>query len=250
MKIVSWNCNGGLRNKLANIDALDADLFVIQECENPEFQSKSYRDWAGNYLWIGTDKNKGIGVFPKNGNTVSALEWNRSFKIESFKHAHPYHEWKTTDLKLFLPFRVNDSFNVLGVWTKGARGETFSYIGQFWKYLQIHRDDLTADETVIIGDFNSNNIWDKSDRWWNHSAVVSELEDLGIYSLYHYLNDEAQGLESMPTFYLYRNHEKAYHIDYAFISKRLITDCYLEIGRIEDWLSVSDHLPLILEIKQ
>ncbi|MDP2347048.1 MAG: endonuclease/exonuclease/phosphatase family protein [Gammaproteobacteria bacterium] len=250
MKIVSWNCNGGLRNKLATIDALNADLLIIQECENPEFHRNPYKEWAGDYLWVGTDKNKGIGIFPKNGNAVNALDWNGSFKIGSIKHAHPYQEWKTTDLKLFLPFRVNDEFNMLGVWTKGTRDEAFSYIGQFWKYLQIHREDLTADETVIVGDFNSNKRWDKSDRWWNHSVVVSELEQLGLYSLYHYRKNEAQGFESIPTFYLYRNMEKAYHIDYAFISKSLIINCEIEIGRVEDWLSISDHLPIIIKMEK
>lgn len=67
MKIVTWNCDGALRNKLEEIDSLGADLLLIQECEDPKNNTKHYRQWAGDYLWVGTSKNKGLGVFPKNG---------------------------------------------------------------------------------------------------------------------------------------------------------------------------------------
>lgn len=34
MKIVSWNANGKFREKYKAILELDADIYVIQECEN------------------------------------------------------------------------------------------------------------------------------------------------------------------------------------------------------------------------
>lgn len=87
-----------------------------------------------------------------------------------------------------------------------------------WKYLQLHKDKLKDKKVIIAGDFNSNAIWDKWDRWWNHSDVVKEFEELGIKSLYHHLTNEKQGKETKPTFYLQRKLEKPYHIDYIFIS--------------------------------
>ena len=36
MKIVSWNCRGGFRNKIERIISLNADIYVIQESENPD----------------------------------------------------------------------------------------------------------------------------------------------------------------------------------------------------------------------
>ena len=35
MKIISWNCNGKFREKFKDIIEEDADIYVIQECEDP-----------------------------------------------------------------------------------------------------------------------------------------------------------------------------------------------------------------------
>jgi len=248
MKIVTWNCNGALRKKLLETDSLDADILIIQECENPSESTKSYLDWAGDFLWVGTSKNKGIGVFPKKGNHVRKLEQEGTFEIKGFKRTNPSYKWKTSDLKLFLPFKINDQISVLGTWTKGNDSEIFGYMGQFWKYLQIHDTDLSENKTLIMGDFNSNAIWDKSDRWWSHSGVIAELACLGIESLYHYQKNELQGEESEPTFYLHRKAEKPYHIDYAFLPKDILPLSKISIGKREQWIGVSDHMPVSVTI--
>lgn len=248
MKIVSWNCHGALRNKLAIVDQLQADLLIAQECEDPENSIETYREWAGDYLWVGDSVHKGIGVFPKNGNTVKKLDWNRQFSVKGFSSSSPAMNWSSHELKLFLPFLLNDTYLMLAVWTKGKDDLVFGYIGQFWKYMQIHAQDFQCPNSIIIGDFNSNTRWDKPDSWWNHSDVVQHLESIGVVSLYHQQSGEVQGQETQATFYMQRKLEKPYHIDYAFISRDLCKRSKLEIGDAETWLSFSDHLPLVLTV--
>ena len=250
MRIVSWNCNGALRNKVAQLDALDADLIIVQECEDPTGSSSRYRDWAGSYLWKGTSQHKGIGIFPKKGNTVSALGWCGSFSLAGAVGACPASSWTTKELELFLPFKLNDQITMLGVWTKGDDNRVFSYIGQVWKYLCIHHSDVSDLSTMVLGDFNSNAIWDKPDRWWNHSDVVTKLAAAGLKSLYHEQHISKHGKESHPTLFLQRNRTKQYHVDYAFVSKDLLPKSRLTIGLAEDWLLCSDHVPLVVDISE
>jgi len=248
MRIITWNCSGALRKKTEQLDLLKADILVVQECEDPAESTKEYKEWAGDYLWIGSSKNKGIGIFPKKGNKVTSIKRQGIFEIEGIKSKSQSLKWSTNELKLFLSFKINNKYNALAVWTKGSDKEIFNYIGQFWKYLQIHREELSTEKTLIIGDFNSNSIWDKTDRWWSHTDVINELKDIDIESLYHYQTIELQGEESTATFYLHRKIEKPYHIDYVFCSKDILTKSKIEIGPVETWLKVSDHMPLIVEI--
>jgi exonuclease III len=218
MKIISWNCAGAFRKKTKLIDDLDADILVIQECEDPERSTKEYKDWAGNYLWHGETKNKGIGIFAKKGNKINQLNWSKEYTQKGFSNSSQALTWRSEDLKLFLPGIINDEVTLLGVWTKKNKSDYFSYIGQFWKYLQIHKNDLLNDKTIICGDFNSNVYWDKDDSWWNHSDVVRELEYIGLYSVYHRFFQEKQGEESKPTLFHRKNIDKKYHVDYCFAS--------------------------------
>lgn len=233
MKIVTWNCNGALRDKFENLKEFDADVLIIQECENPsESKHKEYQKWAENYLWIGNIKNKGLGVFAKKQIALKALDWSNLYKDH--------------EVKYFLPCQINDKIDLIAVWTHQNNSPNFGYIGQFWKYIQIHKSKLK--NTIIAGDFNSNVIWDQWDRWWNHSDVVRELEEINIKSLYHLSMKEEQGKESIPTFFLHRKPEKPYHIDYIFGSKKYYDNLKsIKIGSVEKWLKFSDHMPLFAE---
>lgn len=99
-----------------------------------------------------------------------------------------------------------------------------------------------------MGDFNSNRIWDGLHPRGNHSDVVDNLAQKNIYSIYHKYFNEDQGEESVPTFYSQRNKNKPYHIDYCFVTQ----DFYnvvnnFKIGSYDEFISYSDHSPLIME---
>ena len=234
MKILTWNCNGALRNKFHLLDKFDGDILVIQECENPsETKDSNYKNWAENHLWIGDSKNKGIGIFAKKNIKLSQLSWSNTYKDHTVKY--------------FLPFTVNEKITFLGIWTHKNNSPNFGYIGQLWKYIQINKSKL--ENSILIGDFNSNKKWDEWDRWWNHSDVVRELSEIGLVSLYHHFTNEEQGKESNPTFYLQKNINKPYHIDYCFAPKNLAKDILdLKVGDFNDWKTYSDHTPIIIEI--
>lgn len=231
MKILTWNCNGAFRKKFDNLAGFNADILVIQECEDPKRTSnKNYQEWSNNSLWTGENKNKGLGIFAKENIKIASLDW------------------ESEGLKYFIPCRVNDDFNLIATWCHGANSPTFGYIGQLWKYLQLHKTQLG--KSIIAGDFNSNVFWDRWDRWWNHSDVVRELKEHQIESLYHHYFNEEQGKESSPTFFLQKNLNKPYHIDYIFASDEFSTSLKsMEIGVAEQWLEKSDHMPVICEFE-
>jgi exonuclease III len=231
MQIVTWNCNGALRNKLGALRSLSFDIAVIQECEDPErCLDAEYKAWAINYLWTGTNKNRGIGVFAARG-----------VKLEPAK-------LELGQLESFLPCWVNDNFLLVAVWTRQANSPTFQYIGQLWKFIQLHRAALSAQATVVVGDLNSNVLWDKWDRWWNHTDVVRELADIGLESIYHYSRRLPQGSEPDATLFLHRKLERPYHIDYAFAPASWLRECSAWVGKPEDWLVHSDHMPLAVSM--
>ncbi len=232
MRIVTWNCNGAFRKKFEHLFSFDADILIVQECENPsESKDKHYSDWAVNYLWIGNTKNKGLGIFAKETIKLKKLEWCNEHMGHVVKH--------------FLPCSINDEFNILAVWLHQNNSPTFGYIGQLWKYLQVNKSVIA--NTIITGDFNSNVRWDEWDRWWNHSDVVRELAEIGTISLYHEVTQEQQGKETNPTFYLHRNFSKSYHIDYCFAPKIFLNDLTsLEVGSYEEWINFSDHVPIVI----
>ena len=231
MRLITWNCNGAFRRKFEAIDALDADVLVIQECEDPAQSTEDYKAWAGDHAWVGYGKNKGIGIFPRRGQSIERLEW------------------PDNGFELFLPARVGGDTDVLGVWTQQSNPSNLGYIGQFWHYLLAHKAALGRN-TIIAGDFNSNAIWDKPRRTWNHSDCVRELEALGFRSLYHHVSNEGQGREICPTFYLHRYEAKPFHIDFVFAHEKRFNERRVsaQVGSPNDWLSLSDHMPIIVDL--
>ena len=121
------------------------------------------------------------------------------------------------------------------------------YIEQVWKAVHHYSEAITGKKTMLIGDFNSNTIWDRKYRVGNHSAVVKRLEKKSIFSCYHLFHKQIQGKEEHPTFYLYKHKDKPYHLDYCFASTDMADKIQsVEIGDHDRWKQYSDHVPVIV----
>lgn len=224
MKIISWNANCKFREKYKEIAKLNGDVYVIQECEDPErCQSHEYKEFVRNGFWIGDISFKGLLVFSPNPNIrLKFLDWN----VRNFRY--------------FLPVRVNDIFTVVGSWACKP------YIEEFCDFIHSSKSHLTND-TIIIGDINSNVVFDKEHikTGKTHSIIVKELKSIGFEDIYHYKTGDEQGKEKVPTFYLYRHLDKAFHIDHCFATPEIIKN--FKIHARWQWLMHSDHLPLEIE---
>lgn len=230
MKIISWNCNGKFREKFKDIINEDADIYVIQECEDPaKAKNDEYKEFAGaNYFWTGKGKDKGLGIFAKENILLEEIP-----------------DLKDEDFSNFIALRVNKSFNLLGVWAMPP------YVEMIHDFFD-ENISLFDESLIMCGDFNSNSIWDKEHKTKDKDGNAKDqtnlnrkLESRNLISVYHELNDEEQGKESKNTFYLYRHLDKPYHIDYVYACPSGVEN--YEILDADKWISLSDHMPIVFE---
>lgn len=203
------------------IEELNADIYVIQECENPKKFPELLKFSSGNCFWCGEKDSKGLAIFAKP-----------SINME-------LNDWPTYCLRHFMSVRIDNLFNLVGVWAAPP------YIEEYYIYQAINISKYDSN-TLLIGDFNSNAIWDKSHGKRSHSKVVEELKEKNIVSAYHYSTGENEGEETKCTFHLYRHTDKQYHIDYCFLCPNLLKN--FEILDSKSWLQYSDHFPIQVEI--
>lgn len=233
MKIITWNCNMAFRKKASLVLAHKPDIVIVPECEHPDKLNFETDVLAPNDIcWFGNNQNKGLGVFSYS-----------NFKFQLNDIHNP-------DYRTILPFVVKNkrfSFTLFAIWANNPNDKGFEYVGQIWKALNYYDDLLQNKRTILIGDFNSNSIWDRPRREGNHSTVVESLANKGIHSTYHKFFNQIQGKEKHNTLFMYRHKDKSYHIDYCFASTDLIKKLsHVEIGKYKNWCKHSDHTPLIV----
>ena len=233
LRIITWNCNMAFRKKAAHVLSYQPDILVVPECEHPDKLKFDNGTLAPtDCFWFGENKNKGLGVFSYS---------NYKFKL---------HDDHNTKLKTILPLSVSNgkkSFTLFAVWANNPKDRDGAYVTQVWKALHHYEHLLQPQRTILAGDFNSNTMWDRPKREGNHTTVVARLEAKKIYSMYHRFHKQTQGKELHPTWFLYRHHDKPYHLDYCFASadfaKKLVD---VQIGTHQDWSAHSDHTPVIV----
>ncbi len=233
MKIITWNCNMAFRKKAEFILAHQPDILVVPECEHPDkliFNENTQK--PTDMLWFGTNQHKGLGIFSYS-----------DFRFKMLRNHNP-------ELKMIIPIAVTGglfNFTLFAIWANNPGDPDGQYVEQVWKAIHHYNKKLKRTQTLLVGDFNSNTIWDRKYRAGNHSNVVKYLEKKGIFSCYHAHHKQVQGEEQAPTFYLYRHKDKPYHLDYCFASTDLIDKIEsVEIGEHYFWTKHSDHVPVMV----
>ncbi len=66
-----------LRKKWRFLAELHPDIAIVPECEDPvRAEDRRYRGWAANHLWVGSNKDKGLGVFYSEGIVFNCIEFD------------------------------------------------------------------------------------------------------------------------------------------------------------------------------
>jgi endonuclease/exonuclease/phosphatase family metal-dependent hydrolase len=137
------------------------------------------------------------------------------------------------------------------VWAPKSTRPAVEYIEQVHLLLDIVEQTPAAPFTIVAGDFNSNSRWDCDyGIKTNHSAAVERFRKLGMESAYHVWSGNRQGSERRhPTLWFRKSKDVAYHIDYVFLTCQLLSKLRrVVVGRRADWLSSSDHAPVLVEL--
>jgi exonuclease III len=253
MKIVSWNCHYGFDGKKPKtIKEYNADILVIPECREMDMKESGYdekhRYWWGDHKET-KDKLKalGVGVFWKDGITITPLpEWEKTLSENS-------------DFRYLIPYTVEgnfESFTLIAVWTKNKidAGDPLDYIQKAHAAVDYYKSiGLLNGLVVMIGDFNSNSIWDNCYRKeCNHSALVEKLKQMEIKDCSSSLDKNKYN-----TYYYYHNNKESYVIDdYCFASDKIAKSSKFTVPSSDEWTSengvkrwrgLSDHCPISVE---
>jgi exodeoxyribonuclease-3 len=226
MRLVTWNCcRGPYVRKASFLEALAPDVAVIQECARPSIETDQC-------LWFGDNPRQGIAVFANGQYRIRALP-------------------TVPDVPRYaIPIEVAGptNFLLIAVWSKG--GKINPYVEGVVRAVELYRDLFSQYRTVLLGDLNSNAIWDSNHAaGLNHSALVKILSELGLVSSYHVFHREAHGEEKQPTYYFQWKKGRPFHIDYCFIPKDWAPNVQrVEVGSYAKWRARSDHRPLLVEV--
>lgn len=224
MRIVSWNCCMAYRRKHHLVEPLQPDILILQEVSERDLAALD----ATSVHWVGGWTHKGLAVASFGSGKVTL---DPSY---------------TPGLPWFLPVQVGD-LRILACWAC-VLTPSRSYVRLVHEAIAHYRAFLTSGPAIVIGDLNSNGIFDRRYRKDNHAGLVEVLRELGLHSLYHHATGEAHGEERMPTYFHMRNRARPYHFDYAFVPESMLGAARLAIGEPGTWFGPSDHLPLIVDL--
>ena len=228
IKITTWNCCLKLAKKADQLLELAPNIAVIQECE--ELEQDHFADRT--FHWFGHNSRTGLGVLLPQGSAVVDKRFDNS-------------------LDYFMPLNLHNGMKLLGVWSfthraAGRFGE--GHRGHVSDALEYYVDWLNdSDQGLICGDFNNSVIWDRGTKASNFLSTSKRLQELGFESVFHRLEKKDFGEENVATLYHTKQQNKPYHIDYIFCKGGEPVSC--EIGSYDEWIALSDHMPVTAKIQ-
>jgi exonuclease III len=234
MKILLWNVKEGISQKsqVEYFESFAPDLAIVPEIKEKNISglSPDAAVWATNNHT--NPSPKGLGILGFNG-----------FKLEELE--------RDEDMEIYIPLKVkNDefSFNLLAVWN-------FYYACKQGRFKDVKGDDCLEwsalkhyrpffnDPAIIVGD------WNFGPTCFEDSYLVLDetLEMSGMKSLYHMYHGLPPLESKHSTFKTTR--QNFHHIDHMFGSRFFLEN--MKSFQVDDFENVilSDHAPLVLEVK-
>jgi endonuclease/exonuclease/phosphatase family metal-dependent hydrolase len=232
MRLVTWNCRiGGFRRKAKQVAPLLPDVLAVQEVEPIDRELRfdgacqpTYRDRIGDPAY----PKRAIGVFSYTDMKLKPVDLpDPMYCFRRYKARHGAL-----------------TFQVVAVWTVATKARETSY-KQAHVGLRCHADWIRHRPTVILGDFNDN----ASYRGGNWQQLLDLVQPLGLVSAYHQYFSEPFGAETQPTYFHQGKGTVAFHLDYCFVPDIWTQHIKkVEVGTFNDWHTISDHAPLIVDI--
>lgn len=217
MKIICYNIAYCNQIKIDHLLSMDADYYIVPEMAEPRlltipdgYESK----------WVGLYPQKGLGVI-----------WRKTLEVKELPI--------TIEQNFFIPLLVENKLIVAAWPTKRGVSEKLAYpkiamlaFKQLAKYIDKY-------QTLITGDFNCYKGQSGETKAFSIESIDSVLNEHGLHSLYHWLNKEEIGKESLCTYHHMNKPDDnmRFFIDYTY------TNIQVKGFRINDWEpEISDHL--------
>lgn len=230
--LITWNCRvGGFRRKAKRIASYRPDVLAVQEVEAFDSATRldgdcqpTFRDRVADPVFPG----RAIGVFSYTDAKLKAVD------AADLNYSCRRYEGK----------RGNLAFQVVAVWPYATRSRETSYT-QALVGLRGHQEWIRRQSTVVLGDFNDNKSY-KSGHWQELSDLMGAL---GLASAYHTYFHEDFGAETRPTHFHGGKQTSAFHLDYCFLPEAWKPSIEkVQVGTFAEWCTLSDHVPLIVDL--
>jgi endonuclease/exonuclease/phosphatase family metal-dependent hydrolase len=224
MRLATWNCQTGLGENWAAVEALNADVLTIQECGSHTAEQAAERGWTCE--WKKSGSYKGLAVLARPPYEIETLELSEPFVVSTVISGG------------------SKRFRFVGFWAMSPTFAGDKYPQQAIRLIdQLPDDDLP---TVVAGDFNAS-------KGAQHLKNVERLRALGLVSAFHSKHGvEHSAVELEHTSYFQWKELEPHHMDFVFVPTTWNVGS-VEVGTFDAYSrpgGMSDHVPVVVSIGQ